>query len=315
MANVIQGKSKGSGMKETEERHLDTIIDQHFWIRLWEERERKAQSTIHRGFIKAERWDQLSKNFSDKWYAGEDDAERDEVLLLLREKNILRSGMKILDLGCGAGRFAIPFAKIGAYVTALDASEEMLRCLEEETPPELASFITPIRSDWHTADIAQLQFERAFDLSFAHMTPAITGPKTFLKFLSTSREWFVFVGWDGDRRQNTVDEVWRRVTGKEPEHNTIGDVIYPFNLVYSMGYRPYIDFQRRRYEHMVDIEKEADLLLDMFCEIADGSQQKLRQQIVSVLQEMGFGGKVKTVLRGCVGRMVWSAKPDLEPCS
>jgi SAM-dependent methyltransferase len=301
-------------MTEKGQRPFDTVIDQHFWMRLWEEREKKAQSTVHRDFIRAERWDQLSADFGDAWGTGADDPERDEVLLFLKENNILHKGMKILDLGSGAGRFAIPFARMGAHVTALDISEEMLRCLEKETAPELAPFITPVQSDWHAADVAQLQFENAFDLSFAHMTPAITGPKTFLKFLSTSRQWFVFVGWDGDRRQNTVDEVWRHLTGKEPERNTIGDVIYPFNLVYSMGYRPRIDFQPRRYEHMVDIEKETDLLLDMFLGLVDDSPKELRERIVGVLKEMGEGTKVNTVTKGCIGRMVWAARDELEGC-
>ena len=299
-------------MKQREQEHLHTIIDQHFWIRLWEERREKAQSSVFKDHIKSERWDQLCTDFGDVWDAGEDDPERDGVLLLLKENNILREGMKIFDLGCGAGRFAIPFAKIGAQVTALDVSEEMLQRLKEETPADLASFITPIRSDWHTADITQFQFEGAFDLSFAHMTPAISGPGTFLKFLATSKGWFVFVGWDGDLRQNTVDEVWLRLTGKEPERNTIGDIIHPFNLIYSMGYRPYIDFEQRRYEHLVDIEKETDLLLDMFRGLVNGSPKELRQRIFCVLREMGDGSRVTKVMEGCVGRMIWFAKPDVE---
>ena len=41
-----------------------------------------------------------------------------------------RSPSSILDVGCGAGRFAIPLAKTGATVTGLDFAEEMIALAE-----------------------------------------------------------------------------------------------------------------------------------------------------------------------------------------
>ncbi len=47
-------------------------------------------------------------------------------------KNYLYNGMKILDAGCGAGRFSIEFAKRGCKVTLLDISDEQLKIAEEK---------------------------------------------------------------------------------------------------------------------------------------------------------------------------------------
>lgn len=45
-------------------------------------------------------------------------------LELDREKPL--QGLKILDVGCGGGIFSEPLARIGATVTGLDASEELI---------------------------------------------------------------------------------------------------------------------------------------------------------------------------------------------
>ena len=42
-------------------------------------------------------------------------------------KEHLEPGMKVLDAGCGTGRFSIEFAKLGCDVTLFDISEEQLR--------------------------------------------------------------------------------------------------------------------------------------------------------------------------------------------
>lgn len=44
----------------------------------------------------------------------------------------LDNGMKILDAGCGAGRYSIEFAKRGCKVTLLDISNEQLKIAKEK---------------------------------------------------------------------------------------------------------------------------------------------------------------------------------------
>lgn len=43
-------------------------------------------------------------------------------------------GRSILDIGAGTGRFSCALIKLGWQVTALDGSEEMLKCIEERAP-------------------------------------------------------------------------------------------------------------------------------------------------------------------------------------
>jgi 2-polyprenyl-3-methyl-5-hydroxy-6-metoxy-1,4-benzoquinol methylase len=47
----------------------------------------------------------------------------DEFFGLLKHLGIGLAGQEILDLGSGTGALAIPFAKQGAHVTAVDQSE------------------------------------------------------------------------------------------------------------------------------------------------------------------------------------------------
>lgn len=293
-------------MEKTRELPNITITDKQFWINQWEIREKQAQSTINKAYVTSHLWDKLSKKFSQKWKGNQEDLPRDEILPLLTEQGINLQGIKILDLGCGTGRFTIPFARMGANVTAIDISREMLRCLEEAIPSDLSSRISLLQMDWHEANLEELGLRSAFDLSFAHMTPAITGPETFLKFAYTSRKWGAFVGWSGERKQNLVEDVWRYFTGKELAPQRTGDIIYPFNLMYFMGYRPFIDFYNIHHEDWVAPESEAEILGELFHEHLGTKKEELYHQILSYLEDKSSDGKIKTTLSGCLGRMIWS---------
>jgi SAM-dependent methyltransferase len=61
----------------------------------------------------------------DRWYPGGDEPA---VVAHLREH--VADGARVLELGVGTGRLAVPLAEAGFEVTGLDASEEMLAELE-----------------------------------------------------------------------------------------------------------------------------------------------------------------------------------------
>src|SRR5262245_53664676 len=50
-------------------------------------------------------------------------------------------GLRVLDLGCGTGRHAIPLAAAGAHVTALDFSDGMLAVARDKPGADAVRFI------------------------------------------------------------------------------------------------------------------------------------------------------------------------------
>jgi SAM-dependent methyltransferase len=72
----------------------------------------------------------------DRWYPGGDEGAVVEHLLRL-----LAPGSRVLELGVGTGRLAIPLADAGFEVTGLDASEEMLARLESKAGPRVRAVL------------------------------------------------------------------------------------------------------------------------------------------------------------------------------
>lgn len=69
--------------------------------------------------------------------------------------DLIGEGGSVLDFGCGDGRIAIPMAKLGLKVTAVDAAPEMLERLEHQAKIQVADGINTVLSDG-TTDLAKL---------------------------------------------------------------------------------------------------------------------------------------------------------------
>jgi SAM-dependent methyltransferase len=85
---------------------------------------------------------------------------------LVRFANI-QPGQRVLDVGCGTGVVAITAARLGARVSALDLTPELLVRARE------SAIIAGVNVDWHEGDAEQLPFgEVEFDVvvsQFAHI--------------------------------------------------------------------------------------------------------------------------------------------------
>src|SRR5580765_7884275 len=78
-----------------------------------------------------------------------------------------RAGQSVLDVACGTGVVAITAARLGARVTGLDLTPELLKRARENAG------IADVAVDWHEGDAEQLPFGDAdFDVvlsQFGHM--------------------------------------------------------------------------------------------------------------------------------------------------
>jgi SAM-dependent methyltransferase len=79
----------------------------------------------------------------------------------------IRSGQRVLDVGCGTGPVAVTAARLGARVTGLDLTPELLEHARENAR------IAEVDIDWHHGDAEALPFEDgSFDVvvsQFGHI--------------------------------------------------------------------------------------------------------------------------------------------------
>lgn len=83
-----------------------------------------------------------------------------EIARAALERAGLRSGMQFLDVASGSGALSIPAARLGATVTAVDASAKMLELLRARAASERLPITTKVM-DGHALDFADDRFDMA----------------------------------------------------------------------------------------------------------------------------------------------------------
>ena len=100
-------------------------------------------------------------NFWDDVYRSSDvfsviHQERRQRALMLVDSLGLTDGSRVLEVGCGTGRFAVALASRGFHVEAIDASPGMVRATEERARQEGLDAVLRCRQ----ADVQRLDFDK-----------------------------------------------------------------------------------------------------------------------------------------------------------
>ena len=104
-------------------------------------------------------YDQIAKEYDERIPGAgpADDLFTESELAFLLSK--IQPGQKVLDIGCGTGRFTVPLAELGADTCAVDISAGMLDVLSEKLAERGLS------ADLRLGDMCQLPFPDAtFDV-------------------------------------------------------------------------------------------------------------------------------------------------------
>ena len=137
-------------------------------------------------------WDVRGRSFPG--YRG-GDAFQAKVLETIQNHGVDFSGAHVLDLGCGAGSYAIPLARAARLVTALDISPVMLERLRNSAAELGITNINYEERDWAEYDICE-----QFDIVFCSRSPALKDPASLRKVCTALTGWGILLHFSGKVR-------------------------------------------------------------------------------------------------------------------
>ena len=139
----------------------------------------------------------------------------------------IQPGVRVLDVGSGAGRYALPLARAGAKVIALDPSEAMIQMLRQDAEAEGLDIESHI-SAWETADMAPADI-----VVCAHVLYPVRDAEPFLRKLDQHalKQVFILMGYEPP--VYWIAPYWRVVYGIE--RIRLPGAIEALALLHQMG--------------------------------------------------------------------------------
>ncbi len=137
------------------------------------------------------------------------DPRRDDDVLLDTLREHVKPHHSVLDVGAGAGRYALPLAMVCRELIAVEPSPAMVDALREQTASEGLSNISVVHSSWQdaeapTADIAIC----------CHVIYTVTDIDVFLDKLTFHAGKVIVVLFDSPP-QAQLQKVWKAVYGED----------------------------------------------------------------------------------------------------
>lgn len=145
-------------------------------------------------------WDRRAPTFARTWSC--DDARGDPFLRRLKQAT--RSSSTVLDVGCGAGRFALSLAPRVRSVTAVDVSPAMLRALRHRGREAGISNVTTVTGLWPDVEVAR------HDVAFsAFVLPLVVDAPRFIRTMEAAATDRVMLYLGAFSNDVILDPLWR----------------------------------------------------------------------------------------------------------
>lgn len=186
-------------------------------------------------------WDEAAADYQKVFAYGLNDYNRN-LLDFFTGEGLLRPGGRVLDIGCGVGKYGTYFAELGCSVTLTDISPVMLA----HAADNMAAYSTPwriVQGDFAALDSELLSGGEVFDLSIAMMSPAVHDADSVKKMSTLTRGWCFtanFVEWEQPMR----DEFCRRM-GLESKSHSSGmaeNAAALMRCVIDAGFKPLVKY-------------------------------------------------------------------------
>jgi SAM-dependent methyltransferase len=290
--------------------------DPHSWRQLW--LQAKERSPVNRRErrdqpAEVERWNLRAASYTEHSESEGSRERREQIIDWLTEAGAFQEEFRVLDIGTGPGNFAVPMAAKVAEVTALEPAREMVEILKARVEAEGIGNIRIVQKTWEEVDLAEEGWAGAFDLVFASMSPGVSHPDMLEKMIAASRALCYLSGWSGSRWGKwglAQEELWPLIFAEELGDYP-SDILYPFGMLYSMGYRPELRFVRPRVHLEMDCEQAIEGLVDHFeryVAVDAATRTTIREYVGRNSRSGTFIKEGST----CQGFLLWSVRRERD---
>lgn len=190
----------------------------------------------------------------------------------------------VLDVGCGAGLYSIGLAPYVKKVAGIDISEKMIDSAKEKAKQEHCGNCEFLCLDWAEADLGRLGFEKAFDMVFVHMSPAVHSYATFDKLVNAAIKRCVFAV-NTRRTDMILDRALEYAGIRGMQAHRDRQVPYIFEYLWENGFCPQVRYEKEKWQSPYTAEEMTAWCLDRArLHTALSSEQEKR--IAAFVQEL-----------------------------
>lgn len=256
------------------------------------------------------RWDARADMFNEHQLNDPSPIE-DQVLAFLEEV-VSFDGSRVLDLGGGSGRYAIPLAKRAREVVLTDISSKMLAHAKTNATRDGVDNILFEKLDWAEVDIAQSGMEKSFDLVFASMCPPLRTEDGLEKMIAASGK-HCFINQfivDKDSVGIFFDERLDHKRAFDP-HNDRESVSRFFNELWKRNFDPQIRYALYDHEKRMTFEEALEILERDYGEIAKGKGLEVKN-ILREYQELEGTQDIPVRCKTVSAMIYWEIKEEAK---
>ena len=244
-------------------------------------------------------WNRMAKHYPDPLDTKTLSDTR-KVISIVKGRGVETARSTILDIGCGTGTYTLPLARDAKAVTGLDDSDAMLERLTASISSSgLQNVLYPVKASWRNIDITRAGFEKAFDIVWASMTPALRSGEDFNKMERCSKNWCVYIGWGKKRKNSLMEEIFKLHGLKYGPPPGVGAA---YDILVQSGKNPSLDYFETSWDWTGTVH-EAVEDMESFIEMQGESPDK--KLINTVLARYEQEGTVSHTTYAEEGILVW----------
>ncbi|MCC3867099.1 class I SAM-dependent methyltransferase [Terrisporobacter mayombei] len=244
-------------------------------------------------------WDEKADHFGNYTIPT---MENDKFIKLLKYENLINDDFKVLDVGCGGGKYTLALSRECRHIYGMDLSPKMIDYANENKRKFNINNAYFICEDWHELNMKKSNLYKKFDLVFASMTPAIQSASTLEKMNEASKKYCVLRS-NIKRKESVYDKLGKIFNILDNEQNL--NFLYTLNMLFLQGYMPKINYEEKRWLYKEPLEKACRTYIKRI-KIIRRINEDEEKKIIQILKDISHNGYIEEEINSTIATLIWS---------